>query len=98
MARDFAIKFYHSPEWKRCQTEYVKRAGGLCEQCRYRGIIKAGVIVHHKIHLTPGNIYDPNITLNSDNLILLCRDCHAEVHKRKKRWRVDEFGRVFAES
>jgi len=36
--------------------------------------------VHHKIHLTPHNIDDPNITLSEDNLELLCRECHAIEH------------------
>lgn len=96
MARDFAKAFYHSREWTRCQAEYVKRTGGLCERCRERGLIVPGVIVHHKIHITPDNINDPSITLNNDNLILVCRDCHAELHKRKKRYKVDELGRVTA--
>ena len=46
-----------------------------------------GEIVHHKTELTPDNIDDPNITLNWDNLELLCRFCHAEVHDQRKRCR-----------
>ena len=96
MARDFAKAFYHSPEWKHCQAEYVKQAGGLCERCRDKGIIRAGVIVHHKIKLTPENIHDPEVGVAFDNLQLLCRNCHAEVHKGAKRYRVDDLGRVTA--
>lgn len=44
-------------------------------------MIKPGVIVHHKIHLTPENIYDRNIALSWDNLELLCRDCHDKEHE-----------------
>ena len=40
--------------------------------------------VHHKIRLTPGNIMDPNITLNEDNLESLCKDCHFAEHKADK--------------
>lgn len=94
MARDFAVKFYHSQAWKQCQAAYTKQAGGLCERCLKNGLITAGVIVHHKIHLTPGNIGDPDIALNTDNLELLCRDCHAAVHKGTKRYKADEFGRI----
>lgn len=96
MAKDFAVAFYHSQEWRRCQAEYVKQAGGLCERCKEKGIIKAGVIVHHKIQLTKDNIGDPGVCLNFSNLQLLCRNCHAEVHKGKKRYKVDEFGRITA--
>ena len=94
MARDFAKRFYHSPEWKHCQAEYVKQAQGLCENCMLHGIIRPGVIVHHKIHLTPANIEIPEITTCFDNLVLLCRDCHAKEHKLEKRYKVDELGRV----
>lgn len=96
MAREFAKRFYKSKTWQKCQKEYIKQAGGLCERCRDRGIIRAGVIVHHINHVSPENINDPAVLLNPDNLMLLCRDCHAEMHKKKKRYRVDELGRVTA--
>ena len=94
--RDFAKGFYHSPAWKHCQAEYVKRAGGLCERCLAKGLIVPGVIVHHKIHLTPEVIDDPSITLNPDNLELLCRKCHGFVHRPEKRYSVGELGRITA--
>ena len=40
----------------------------------------ANSVVHHKTHLTPENINDPEIALGEDNLELLCRDCHAVKH------------------
>ena len=40
--------------------------------------------VHHKIHLSPENIWDIKVSLNPDNLISLCRDCHFEIHKQDK--------------
>ncbi len=59
------------------------------------GLYNPGVIVHHKIHITPDNIEIPEITMNYDNLELLCRDCHAAMHgKHPKRYKVDETGRV----
>jgi len=73
---------------------YKKSVGGLCERCREKGIVKPGVIVHHKIWLTPNNITDAGKTLNWENLQLVCRDCHAEIHKDPKRYTVDEYGRV----
>ena len=87
--------FYGSPEWKRCRAAYRKKARGLCEMCLKQGLCRPGEIVHHKIELTPENIGDPAVSLNYDNLILLCRDHHAEVHdKNPKRYKVDEFGHV----
>lgn len=95
--KDFAASFYKSKAWQDCRAAYVKRAGGLCERCLARGMYVPGVIVHHKTHITPNNINDPAVTLNPDNLELLCRDCHGSEHRGfERRWKVDETGRVSA--
>lgn len=96
VAKEYAKKFYQGKLWQECRDGYVKFIGGLCEECIKKGIFKAGEIVHHKIHITPKNIGDPAITLNRENLQLLCRECHAEKHKRKRRYRVDKNGKVSA--
>ena len=78
----------------------MKARGCMCERCLARGLIVVGtkqqpLEVHHKIPLTPENINNPDITLNWDNLELLCKDCHETERKRTaKRWRVNEDGRV----
>lgn len=93
--KPYAERFYKSKTWQRCRTEYAKSVGGLCERCRAEGKITPGVIVHHKVNINPDNILDPDVTLNWDNLELLCRDHHAEEHEKKvKRYRVDGLGRV----
>jgi len=61
-----------------------------------KGIIRHGDTVHHKVPITPENINDPEVTLNPDNLILLCRDCHALAHKKTKRYKVNDLGQVEA--
>lgn len=92
---EFAAAFYNSKAWRDTRTAYRKKVGGLCERCLKEGRYVPGVIVHHKIHLTPATISDPSIALNFDNLELLCRDHHAAEHnKSEKRWKVDELGRV----
>jgi 5-methylcytosine-specific restriction endonuclease McrA len=73
----------------------MRSVGGLCERCLKKGLIVPGEIVHHKVYISPDNINDPAITLNPDNLELLCRDCHAEEHMdRRKRYKLDNLGRV----
>ena len=94
MAREFAEGFYKSKTWQRCRASYIKSVGGLCERCYAAGIIRHGDTVHHKVHLTAENINDPAVTLNYENLELLCRDCHAEMHKSQKRYEVDENGKL----
>lgn len=93
--KDYAKQFYTSRAWASCRAAYRRQAGGLCERCYKKGLITPGEIVHHKIHITPENINNPDIVLNWGNLELVCRDCHAEIHgKKKKRFTVDENGRV----
>ena len=96
--QEFAKQFYKSKAWRHCRDEYAKSVGHLCEKCLKKGMIVPGIIVHHKEHITPGNINNPNVTLNWDNLELVCRDCHAEEHpeiyKSKKRYAVTKNGDI----
>ena len=80
MAKEYAKAFYNSSAWIKCKNSYIKSVYGLCERCG-----EPGYIVHHKKHLTPNNINDPNITLNHNNLEYLCLECHNEEHKRFKK-------------
>ena len=86
MAREFAKRFYHSKQWKATRDAYMRTQHGLCERCKERGIIKNASIVHHKVHLAPDNINDPQISLSFDNLEAVCRDCHAEEHPEVYGW------------
>lgn len=39
-----------------------------------------GYIVHHKVYINKNNIWDTDITLDFNNLELLCIDCHNKEH------------------
>ena len=92
MDRGFARVFYSSGAWRRCRALYSQKVGGLCEECLKKGLIVPGTEVHHKIHLTPENVNDPNVALNFDNLELLCGECHKNAHRKKKRYSVGSDG------
>jgi 5-methylcytosine-specific restriction endonuclease McrA len=96
MAQETIQDFYWTNEWKHCRKAYTKSKRGLCEECLKKGIINPGVIVHHKIHVSPESLRDPDVLFSFDNLELLCREHHAEKHKRLKRWKIDETGKVIA--
>ena len=90
------IAFYKTQAWKNCRAAYFK-AHTLCEECLKAGLIVPGEFVHHKIHVSPDTINDPEVLTNWDNLETLCRDCHAEAHKRtERRYKIDEYGRVLS--
>ena len=41
--------------------------------------------------MTNDNVDDPNISVNLDNLILLCKECHNKIHGRFEGNRTYEF-------
>lgn len=98
--KPYAERFYKSKAWERTRKAYASYRKGLCERCYAKGLFVPGVIVHHKCHITPENITDPMVTLSFDNLELLCRNCHAEVHSSKEgsRFVLDDEGRVIFSS
>lgn len=95
--KDYARRFYSSKAWKETRKAYAKSKGNLCERCLKKGLYVPGVIVHHKVYLKRDNINDPAVSLNWNNLELVCRDCHAQEHDGlKRRYKVDELGRITA--
>ena len=48
-----------------------------------------GYIVHHKSYIDANNIYNPEITLNFENLELLCLDCHNKEHHGTHEFTLD---------
>ena len=92
--QEWAEKFYKGKKWQKARAYVWSRDKGLCQRCLSKGIIKPGDTVHHLEELTINNINDPYVALNPANLTTLCRDCHAAVHKREKRYIIDELGRV----
>lgn len=78
MAKDFSKAFYRSKAWAKVREAAIVRAKGMCEM---PGCYKPAEEVHHIIELTPENINDPDISLNQDNLMCLCRDCHFRIHE-----------------
>lgn len=76
MARDFAKSFYNSKQWQSARDYVLLRDNYLCTECG-----AAATVVHHKTHLEPGNIDDPNISINPSNLVSLCDSCHYEAHR-----------------
>lgn len=91
---DVIRKFYKSDKWKIARAIKIASANGICQECNKN----PGTEVHHIIHLTPDNICDPTITVNQDNLKLLCNECHNKVHGRfqgKAKYYFDEEGNIF---
>ena len=64
----------------RFTATYVEQHS-LCEVCQKEGRLAATEGVHHKVPLSEGG------THARDNLIALCKSCHARIHaERGDRW------------
>lgn len=77
MAQTWAKKFYESTQWINTRNYIMSKYHCQCQICHER----PAEIVHHIIWLNPSNINNPNITLKEDNLIPVCRECHALIHE-----------------
>ena len=68
-------RFYNSPSWQKARDYKMASVGYICEVCG--GV---GEIVHHKIPLTEANMHNPKISIDNENLQLVCRRCHKQIH------------------
>ena len=82
--------FYKSPAWLAARELKIMSVNGLCERCG-----QIGIEVHHKVRLTIENVNDSSVSLNQDNLELLCRECHNQEHERfSNKVRFDKDGNL----
>lgn len=70
--------FYNSKEWIQLSDYIRKKYFHICQDCGKPNSKE----VHHVIPVTELNVHDPTITLNPDNLVLLCNECHNKRHNR----------------
>ena len=81
MAKDYAKAFYASKKWKEIRAFVLQRDFYMCRVCSRPN----ANIVHHIEEITPSNIRDASITLNPDNLVTVCAECHDAIHERYPR-------------
>lgn len=84
--------FYQSKAWKTVRKNIWIKQNCLCANCG-KPVYVDGIssyipkykrrigIVHHIEHLNDSNVYDDNITINENNLIGICIDCHNLIHE-----------------
>ena len=89
MARDFSKPFYRTAAWQTARGIALRRDLFTCQMCGARA-----EEVHHIHEMTPTNMDDDNVTLDTENLISLCRDCHFKVHKQARSLRTTESNKL----
>lgn len=79
--------FYRSKEWEEFRksflAERLARDGEIIDEVTKKPIInKYDVILHHKTHLNETNVFDYNISLNPDNIMVVSHRTHNNIHNR----------------
>jgi len=72
--RTWQIKFYNSKSWRTLRNRIRSTKRMRCDMCGR--LIHSKSIVDHIIEIDETNYQDESITLNEDNLQLLCLECH----------------------
>lgn len=89
-------RFYCSKEWRTFRELIIdtrSKNGVICEDCGKTILQMNDIHIHHTpIELTEANYMDRMISLNPDNVKMICKDCHDKAHdrfcgKRKKKER-----------
>ena len=77
--RDEIDSLYRSHRWRKLRQVVIARDYGLCQECKRRGIITKGIVVHHIIEARE----DITKFWDVDNLELVCLACHNKEHPEK---------------
>lgn len=70
--------FYKSGKWKSKRDKIFRRDKYLCQECIRHGKTTQADTVHHIKPLES----NPELYLDSKNLISLCKSCHNSMHDR----------------
>ena len=83
MAAPWAARFYNSRAWRALRERLIVEANFLCADCGESYLRDSTQLVgHHVKELTPANVNDASISLNPDNIKIICRKCHDKAHRR----------------
>lgn len=74
--------FYASEKWQKFRKVIISERGLKCEHCGEILTRPGELTLHHIIELTPENVHDVNISLNPENIQVVCHDCHNKIHNR----------------
>lgn len=73
--------FYCSRAWRMFRASYIATHEPVCAHCGKIITEDLDLILHHyKIHLTVENYQDPSISMNPDNIQIVCHACHNIIH------------------
>lgn len=74
--------FYSTDEWKDFRKNIITERGNKCTECDKDILIDKQLHVHHIKELTQENVNDYMISMNPDNVRVVCHECHNKIHER----------------
>ncbi len=74
--RDKTVRRKYGRAWKRIRDKHVSQHP-FCEKCLEKGVLVPVDEVHHILPLSEGGTHD------KENLISLCKSCHAKIHAER---------------
>ena len=77
--RDEIDALYKTPRWQVLRKLVIARDYGLCQECKRRGLIRKGNIIHHKTEARE----DLTKFWDVDNLECICQACHNREHPER---------------
>lgn len=81
--RQLRKKAYNTTEWRKLREVYM-RQHPICEKCLEKGKITPAEDIHHKISPFRGGEVNYGLLLDHDNLMAVCKECHAEIHNKQQ--------------
>lgn len=75
-------RFYTTKAWRDLAYALKIKVNGTCNRCGHNVIDFKYLIGHHKIELTEDNVEDVSVSLNPDNVEVICHSCHNKEHRR----------------
>lgn len=76
-------RFYISKAWLHLRNEVLDEQHHECQPCKVKGLVTPASTVHHIKSVRQA----PWLALTKSNLLVVCDDCHYNIHHRKvSRW------------
>lgn len=72
-------KFYKTTIWKKLREKVLDINNYDCQHCKSKGRANKANTVHHIKHLKE----HPELALDENNLMAVCKECHNELHPEK---------------
>lgn len=75
--------FYKSKDWEALRASILySQSKIICAHCGKEIVKPYEAICHHVEELTEANVNEAEVALNPANIVVVCFDCHNEIHER----------------